>query len=165
MAEHLDAARVDQVQVADLVGGRGRVARDQALAARKAGEPAELQASRLSSYSCWMVSGVCSMASAEVAAAACRPELTQACRLGCQSTMRSCTERRIRIGGQSRAERLRRKTFRRFPTGFPGAAGSHGPGISRKNSSLTGWPSGDSNGIGSRRRTNAASGAFRLFCP
>ena len=58
MAEHLDAARVDQVQVADLVRGRGGVAGNQALAAGKTGEPAQLQASRLSSYSCWMVSGV-----------------------------------------------------------------------------------------------------------
>jgi hypothetical protein len=47
--EDLDAARVDQVQVADLVGGRGDVAGDQAFAAGKAGEPAQLQASRLSS--------------------------------------------------------------------------------------------------------------------
>jgi hypothetical protein len=33
--EHLDTARVDQVQAADLVGGRDGVARDQALTAGK----------------------------------------------------------------------------------------------------------------------------------
>jgi hypothetical protein len=42
--EDLDAARVDQVQVADLVGGRGGVAGDLAFAAGKARKPAELQA-------------------------------------------------------------------------------------------------------------------------
>ncbi len=43
VAEYLDAAGMDQVQVADLVGGRGDIARDQALAAGEAGEPAKLQ--------------------------------------------------------------------------------------------------------------------------
>jgi hypothetical protein len=44
VSEDLDTARVDQVQVADLVGGRGDVAGDEPLAAGKAGEPAQLQA-------------------------------------------------------------------------------------------------------------------------
>lgn len=43
VAEDLDAARMDQVQVAHLVGGRRDIARDQALAAGEAGEPAQLQ--------------------------------------------------------------------------------------------------------------------------
>ena len=38
-------------------------------------------------------------------------------------------------------------------------------GISRKNSRLTGLPSGDSNGIGSARRTKAASGDFSVLAP
>jgi len=60
--EYLDAARVDQVQVADLVGGRDGVARDQALAAGEAANQPSCRLSRLSSYSLWMVSGVWSMA-------------------------------------------------------------------------------------------------------
>lgn len=43
VAEHLDAAGVDRVQVADLVGRRGRIARDRPFAARKTGEPPQLQ--------------------------------------------------------------------------------------------------------------------------
>ena len=43
VAEDLDAARMDQVQVAHLVGGRRDVAGDQALAAGETGEPAQLQ--------------------------------------------------------------------------------------------------------------------------
>ena len=41
--EDLDAARVDQVQVADLVGGRSGVARDLALAAGETRKPAQLE--------------------------------------------------------------------------------------------------------------------------
>ena len=43
VAKDLDAARVDQVQVTHLVGGRRDIAGDQAFAAREAGEPAQLQ--------------------------------------------------------------------------------------------------------------------------
>jgi hypothetical protein len=42
--EHLHAARVDQVQVADLVRGGDGVAGNLAFSARKSGEPAQLQA-------------------------------------------------------------------------------------------------------------------------
>ena len=43
VTEDLDTARMDQVQVAHLVGGRRDIARDQALAAGETGEPAQLQ--------------------------------------------------------------------------------------------------------------------------
>ena len=44
MPENLDPSRVNEIQVADLVGGGGDIARDQAFAAGKAGEPAQLKA-------------------------------------------------------------------------------------------------------------------------
>jgi hypothetical protein len=43
MAEYLDAAGVDQVQVADLVSRRGGIAGDQPFAAGKSRKPSELQ--------------------------------------------------------------------------------------------------------------------------
>ena len=44
VAEDLDAAGVDQVQVADLVGGGSDIARNEPIAAGEAGKPAELEA-------------------------------------------------------------------------------------------------------------------------
>jgi hypothetical protein len=52
MAEDLQAARVDQVQVADLVGGRDGVAGNQAFATGKPANQPSCRDSRFSSYSC-----------------------------------------------------------------------------------------------------------------
>ena len=43
MPEYLDAARMDQVQVTNLVGSRCGIAGDQPFAAGESGKPAELQ--------------------------------------------------------------------------------------------------------------------------
>jgi hypothetical protein len=59
--EDLDAARVDQVQVADLVGGRATSPEIRRSPPGKPANQPSCKLSRLSSYSLCIVSGVCSM--------------------------------------------------------------------------------------------------------
>src|SRR5471032_2674062 len=87
-----------------------------------------------------------------------------ACRLGCQLTMRACTD----FGSGSVDSAVRKASSENISAisdRISRCCWVTWSGISRKNSRLTGLPSGESNGIGSARRTKAASGAFRVLLP
>src|SRR5437764_608409 len=81
MPEHLQAPRVDQVQMADLISRRCRITRNTAFTARKTGEPSQLQ--RFAGVVVQLLDGQMGC---------CWHDGNYACTLGCHATMRACTD-------------------------------------------------------------------------